>query len=109
MRRRQSGACSIMGRVMRKTTMLAGAAATGLYAALGGAALAKDAARMDQIKTLVVIYAENRSFDNLYGQFPGADGLRRAKPEQFVQRDRDGSVLSGLPAIWGGTPGNLPP
>ncbi len=27
------------------------------------------------IDTVVVIYAENRSFDNLYGNFPGADGL----------------------------------
>ena len=27
-----------------------------------------------RIKTIVVIYAENRSFDHLYGFFPGADG-----------------------------------
>ena len=26
-------------------------------------------------KNIVVIYAENRSFDNLYGNFPGANGL----------------------------------
>lgn len=30
---------------------------------------------LHQIKTVVVIYAENRSFDNLYGLFPGADGI----------------------------------
>ena len=29
----------------------------------------------DDIHTIVVIYAENRSFDNLYGTFPGANGL----------------------------------
>jgi phospholipase C len=26
------------------------------------------------IKTIVVVYAENRSFDHLYGFFPGATG-----------------------------------
>src|ERR1700693_3991188 len=28
-----------------------------------------------KITTIVVIYAENRAFDNLYGNFPGAVGL----------------------------------
>ncbi|WP_395370454.1 hypothetical protein [Komagataeibacter diospyri] len=28
---------------------------------------------LDQIQTVVVIFAENRSFDNLYNGFPGAD------------------------------------
>jgi phospholipase C len=28
------------------------------------------------VKTVVIIYAENRSFDNLFGKFPGANGLR---------------------------------
>ena len=27
--------------------------------------------RLNQIETIVIIYAENRSFDNLYGLFPG--------------------------------------
>ena len=31
--------------------------------------------KLDQIENVVVIYAENRSFDNLYGTFPGANGL----------------------------------
>ena len=34
---------------------------------------------IDNIQTVVIIYAENRSFDNLYGSFPGANGLRNAK------------------------------
>ncbi len=55
------------------------------------------------IQTVVVIYAENRSFDNLYGAFPGANGLANATAAEFTQRDRDGSVLKGLPPIWGGT------
>ena len=33
---------------------------------------------LDRVKHFVVIYLENHSFDNLYGQFPGADGLAHA-------------------------------
>jgi acid phosphatase len=55
------------------------------------------------IQTVVVIYAENRSFDNLFGSFPGANGLARASSTASTQLDRDGTVLSGLPAVWGGT------
>jgi phospholipase C len=45
-----------------------------------------------KIKTIVVIYAENRSFDNLYGSFPGADGLKNAQAQSLFksQKDRDG-------------------
>ncbi len=55
------------------------------------------------IQTVVVIYAENRSFDNLFGGFPGADGLTRASKTSAVQLDRDGKPMRGLPAVWGGT------
>ncbi|MDD2724446.1 MAG: acid phosphatase [Methylovulum sp.] len=49
---------------------------------------------------IVIIYAENRSFDNLYGLFPGADGIKQAAPEQYAQIDHDGKVLKELPPIW---------
>jgi len=62
-----------------------------------------------KVKTVVVIYAENRAFDNLYGNFPGARGLGdvvdpsgRPLPAYVPQRDRDGSVLKSLPQTWGG-------
>jgi acid phosphatase len=62
-----------------------------------------------RVKTIVVIYAENRAFDNLYGNFPGAGGLRdvvdaagHPLPAYVPQRDRDGSVLAKLPQTWGG-------
>jgi len=61
------------------------------------------------IKTVVVIYAENRSFDSLFGSFPGANGLAHARRSEYTQLDRDGSVLPGLPAVWGGTNGNSGP
>ena len=39
------------------------------------AATEKANASLRKIETIVVIYAENRSFDNLYGLFPGANGI----------------------------------
>lgn len=57
---------------------------------------------LSRIKNVVVIYGENRSFDNLYGLFPGADGVLQAKPGQSLQTDRDGKPLAMLPPIWGG-------
>jgi acid phosphatase len=59
-------------------------------------------ASIDSIETIVVLYAENRSFDNLYGRFPGANGLSQLAPADYLQRDRDGSVLKELPPVWGG-------
>src|SRR3984893_15539463 len=62
-----------------------------------------------KIDTIVVIYAENRTFDNLYGNFPGAHGLSdvvdrdgRPLPTYVPQIDRDGSPLRTLPPTWRG-------
>jgi acid phosphatase len=102
------------------------AAALGLASALGllaaecscvaGTASAPPGARetltlelRSKVDTIVVIYAENRAFDNLYGNFPGAHGLGdvvdgdgRPLPAYMPQIDRDGSVLPTLPRSWGG-------
>ncbi|CAM3641678.1 acid phosphatase [Roseateles saccharophilus] len=60
-------------------------------------------AGLDAIQTVVVIYAENRSFDNLFGTYPGANGLNTAAAKAIKQVDRDGStVLPVLPPAWGG-------
>ncbi|MEE5059627.1 acid phosphatase [Pseudomonas alliivorans] len=68
---------------------------------LTGAAL--DKALRDHIKTVVVIYAENRSFNNLFGNFPGVEKpLSSLEAADYEQRDRDGSLLSKLPPAWGG-------
>jgi acid phosphatase len=63
-------------------------------------------AAIDNIDTVVVIYAENRSFDNLYGAFPGANGLSGLTAKDYAQIDRDGSILRELPPIWGGLTAN---
>ena len=52
----------------------------GAAVGVGRASLAADDAathqkKLDLIQTVVVIFGENRSFDNLYGYFPGANGL----------------------------------
>ncbi len=51
---------------------------------------------LSKIKNIVVIYAENRSFDHLYGLFPGANGIANATPDQRTQRDHDGTALPDL-------------
>ncbi|WP_255486797.1 alkaline phosphatase family protein [Mucilaginibacter sp. SP1R1] len=49
---------------------------------------------------VVVIYMENHSFDNLYGQFAGADGLSNAD-SNVSQVDEAGNTYNYLPAIPG--------
>src|SRR3982750_3908803 len=67
-------------------------------------AIASCATRADgdlaRIENIVVIYAENRSFDHLYGLFPGAEGLAQATAEQKTQVDYDGKPLAHLPATY---------
>ncbi len=99
--------------------VLTGLAAVGLGLALTGcktdeianaatprsaADIRLDAALHDQVKQIVVIYAENRSFANLYGNFPGIQHpLDAVSAERSLQLDRDGKTpLPRLPAIWGG-------
>ena len=62
-----------------------------------------------KVQNIVVIYAENRSFDNLYGNFAGANGLStvvdgtgKTTSAYIAQVDRDGSPLTTLPPSWGG-------
>lgn len=55
---------------------------------------------LSQIDTIVVIYAENHSFDNMYGTFPGANGVANATAGQALQRDHDGQPLPHLPAVY---------
>ena len=50
----------------------------------------------------MVIYAENRSFDSLYGSFPGANGLSQVTAADYTQLDRDGSILRELPRCGAG-------
>jgi acid phosphatase len=90
------------------------AAAVGLSTSLpaAGAAPAKprkavagslDAKLKAHVKNVVVIYLENRSFNNLFADFPGlAQPLSNVPALAAAQKDRDGSTLPELPKVWGG-------
>jgi phospholipase C len=58
-------------------------------------------AGLDQINHFVVIYQENWSFDALYGNFPGANGLANAVDASgnllVPQLDKSGNPLTVLP------------
>ncbi|MBU3076651.1 acid phosphatase [Sphingomonas quercus] len=96
--------------------LLGGLAAAGVAAAVASGSEAKapprqtgpgkpvtDAVLRAHIDTVVVIFAENRSFNNLFAGFPGLEQpLSAVPPERFLQRDRDGRVLDKLPKIWEG-------
>jgi phospholipase C len=100
-----------------RAARLAGAALLGLgltacnsdrLARPGAAALSADRIAGEQDRNgdpalrpldhIVVIYLENHSFDNLYGEFPGADGLGDAE-DAPLQVDATGTPYATLPAI----------
>ena len=108
----------------QRRRLLGGLALAGAGAALGSAKVAKagdqaatasatathplpnealDALLREHIQTVVVLYAENRSFNNLFADFPGLEKpLSALRPEDYLQRDRNGEVLQTLPPIWQG-------
>lgn len=64
---------------------------------------------MERIKHLVVIYLENHSFDNLYGEFPGANGLANAGTRALQIDPLTGAPYATLPTPPGGAfPSTLP-
>lgn len=54
---------------------------------------------MERIEHFVVIYLENRSFDNLFGLFPGARGLADAKGALPQADLHSGRPLASLPSV----------
>ncbi|WP_226911402.1 acid phosphatase [Gallaecimonas mangrovi] len=70
-------------------------------------ATAPASADLSKIDNVVVIFGENRSFDNLYGLFPGANGIANSlKQENYKQLDRTGRHAPAfLPPAWGGLTG----
>ncbi|NIX77321.1 alkaline phosphatase family protein [Microvirga terricola] len=60
---------------------------------------------LEKLSHILVLYLENRSFDNMFGEFPGANGIADAG-EGAIQRKRDGQPFSTLPVAK--KPFNLP-
>lgn len=89
-----------------RLSLLVAAVATCLAACGGNAGISGDDTAVRNIDTVVVIYAENRGFDTLYGLFPGANGIPGVNPASrgvyAPQVDIDGAVLPVLPPTWGG-------
>ena len=56
---------------------------------------------INKVNHVVVIYMENHSFDNLYGEFEGANGLYNATSAKYIQTDSSDNVYSKLPAVVG--------
>lgn len=50
-----------------------------------------------KINHLIVLYQENWSFDSLYGNFPGADGIKNASSTALQQLDKSGKPYTTLP------------
>jgi phospholipase C len=71
-------------------------ATTAACASLGVLERASAQGGLENIKTIVVIYGENRSFDHMYGFFPGANGIANATDAQKTQLDHDGKPLTQL-------------
>jgi phospholipase C len=83
----------ILRGIVRSALIVAALVASGCAAQRVDQGLAK-------IDTIVVIYAENRSFDHLYGSFPGAEGIAQASAEEKTQLDHDGRPLPHLPPVY---------
>jgi phospholipase C len=64
--------------------------------------------KLERIGHIVVLYEENRSFDNLYGTFPGADNLANAGAAA-TQVDRNGHPYPELPTIMNVAPKSAQP
>lgn len=56
-------------------------------------------AAYEAVEHIIVISLENHSFDNLFGDFPGAEGRAQAKPGNTIQRDRNGKAFATLPPV----------
>ena len=85
-----------------KLKALAAAGIGILFVSISGCKKDKPSATgINKVNHVVVIYLENHSFDNLYGQFSGANGLANASAANTTQVDANGNAYTYLPAIPG--------
>ncbi|HXJ66926.1 MAG TPA: alkaline phosphatase family protein [Actinomycetota bacterium] len=68
----------------------AGSAAGAAHPGAKAAAMPQPADPLSQINHIVVIYEENHSFDNLYGMWPGVNGLRNTPTSRTAQINQAG-------------------
>ncbi len=86
----------------RDAARLAIAGAGLLVVSLSAPVLGQEAPKpvpgLDRINHIITIYLENRSFDQLYGLYPGAAGIADAGAAA-TQVDRDGKPYDRLPPV----------
>lgn len=70
-----------------------------LFTASGMAGASEAPRDLKAIETIVVIYLENHSFDNLYGFYPGAEGIAKAAKENVLQVNAAGEPYPLLPRV----------
>ena len=73
-----------------------------LFLAITGPALAaapyEHRPELDRIGHIIVVFLENRSFDHLYGLFPGAEGIQDSGFAS-IQLSAEGLQFATLPAV----------
>jgi len=90
-----------MGKIMKNWARIVPMSAIGLALALTPAQAQKATPApkgIEKIDHIILIYLENHSFDDLFGNFPGADGLSKAG-KRSVQVDKDGKPYKTLPPV----------
>ena len=95
-------------RFERSLTSLAAVTTTAVTLSCSDSTTSPKTGDISKINHVVVIYLENHSFDNLYGEFAGAEGLSAAtgNPKQI---NATGTAYSTLPQVNGSPlPTNLP-
>jgi phospholipase C len=69
-----------------------------LLNSIGGAATAQQTDPLQRVERILVIFLENHSFDNLFGLFPGANGIANAG-NAAIQVDETGKPYDQLPRV----------
>jgi len=85
---------------VRYTALLTAAAAIATSVSCSDDASGLKAGTINKVNHVVVIYLENRAFDNTYGEFAGAAGLADAA-SALPQVDSAGNVYDTLPQVAG--------
>jgi len=93
---------------VRYTALLAAGAAIAMSVSCSDNSSGPNVGSINKVNHVVVIYLENRGFDNTYGEFAGAAGLADAAGA-LPQIDSAGNVYDSLPQVAGQPyPTNLP-
>jgi acid phosphatase len=102
--------CTASGPVTLTATVSDGDPSVGCAATSSVVVTCTPSPLQNDVQNVVVIYMENRSFDGLFGNYPGAHGLGdvldavgNPTAAYVPQKDRDAvTVLPKLPQTWGG-------